>query len=85
MNDKFELIAGGISIFLLVALFLSFLATRELNEYPLFSKKRKIFLLVILWCIPIVGAIIVHKAIGLGWAKGETNGGDSSVLPPDSH
>ena len=74
---------GGIAIVLLISIFFSILATKEVNEYPLFTIKQKIFWLIILWCIPIVGAIIVHKVIGLGWAKGDSSGGDGSVLPPD--
>ena len=81
-----ELIYVGITIFTFVWLFISFLTTREVVDYPLLSPGKKISYLVVLWIIPFIGAYIVHKVIGLGWAKGNgvSNGSsDGQVLPPD--
>ena len=73
----------GIVIIGLVWLFVSFLTTRELINYPLLTQGKKIIFLLVLWGLPFIGAFIVHKVIGLGWAKGDTSGGDGQVLPPD--
>ena len=78
-----EIFYAGVAFVGLAWLFISFLTTRELIDYPFLTYGKKFLFLIILWAIPFIGALVVHKVIGLGWAKEDTSGGDGQFLPPD--
>lgn len=76
-------IIGLIGITVLLLIFFNGLATKELIDYPLCSQSKKILWFLLIWFVPILGLIIVHRVLKIGWASSSTTGGDGSILPPD--
>jgi len=70
---------GGLwAVFIIVTVlhfFLAILDTSEVADYPLFNLKQKIMWPLILWLLPVIGTLLVHKKLNLGWrARSGTKG-----------
>lgn len=70
--------AGLLLLVLGVHLFLAFFASLEVADYPLFSTGQKVLWQSIVWLLPILGTLLAHKKLGLGWASDAAAGGHSS-------
>jgi uncharacterized membrane protein YgcG len=64
---------------LIAHIFLTFFASIETLNYPLFSKLQKLGWFVIVWALPIFGSIWVHKKLGLKWGASSSGGGDTML------
>ncbi|MFA0814094.1 hypothetical protein [Microbulbifer epialgicus] len=66
-----------------IAYFLANIAlTIELHHYPMKSRVSKVFYYLLVWLIPLIGAISVHKKLKIGWAKGSRFGGHNGPVDP---
>ena len=71
---------------LVPAVIFDFLATSEVIEYPLFSLREKVLWFSLLWLLPYVGVLLVHRKLGLGWGSGkDTDGGDTINVIDGGH
>ena len=82
MSIYFYLFVGG--LLLIAHIFLAYFASKEIVDYPLFSYKKKIKWQLIVWLVPIIGTILTHKILGIGWASGkDSDGGDNYTCGGD--
>ena len=54
-----------LTILLVFHLPIAFFASKELNDYPVWNKNKKIKWLFIVWFLPIIGSVVVQKKIHL--------------------
>ncbi|MCK5664444.1 MAG: hypothetical protein KAI17_13225 [Thiotrichaceae bacterium] len=59
---------------------IAYFASKELNDYPVWNKNKKIKWLFIVWLLPIIGSVVVQKKIHLECSGSETTGG--TMLDP---
>ena len=64
-----------LTILIVFHLPIAFFASKELNDYPIWNKNKKIKWLFIVWLLPIIGSVIVQKKIHLERSGSETTGG----------
>jgi hypothetical protein len=65
-------------IVILVHLTLNLALSKEIVDW-IPSVKEKIFLILSVWCIPIVGAIFTYRHLKLGWFQPSTEGQNESA------
>ena len=70
-----------LAVIFIAHLFLAYFASKEVADYPLFSLKQKITWQIIVWLLPIVGTVLAHKKLGIGWVSGPLAGGDPNSNP----
>ena len=63
-------------LLLIVHIILGFSSTLETVKDPRFSVSRKSLWLAVIWLVPVIGAIWVHKQLGLSWGTGAVSGRD---------
>ena len=73
METALLLVAG---LTLIAHIFLAFFATLEAKEYPLYGLRKRLLMLALIWGIPIIGTLVAHRAMNIGWAKGSGGAGD---------
>jgi hypothetical protein len=54
------------------------IANGKLTSDPLFSHDKKLLLMVVLWCLPVVGYFVVRAALGTGWSIKPDDGNEKS-------
>lgn len=59
----------------IIHFFTAMLATFEVADYPLFTIKQKIVWQLVLWLVPILGALLVHNKLDLANKGGSGIGG----------
>lgn len=73
---------GILTIFAIVGvihMIMAFLSTIDLKDNPLFSLSKKCLWFLVVWCIPVFGALLFHYKTGLGWSSGHTTGGEGTT------
>jgi len=48
----------------------AFVLTIEINDFPFLKKWRKFPFLILVWFVPIIGSVIAHKALSIGFGTG---------------
>lgn len=76
---------GLLFVILLAHVALGTMMTIELAQIQMLSKIRKCLWFCFVWLFPVLGPLISHKKLKIGWAKGDSAGGHSSTVPPDDH
>ncbi|MFL1483973.1 hypothetical protein [Marinobacter sp. LN3S78] len=71
-----------LGILALVNYFFAFMLSIEIGEHELMPLKKKIGWHVFTWLVPIVGPLLTHRFLKVGWAKGSGSGGGSGMSPP---
>jgi len=76
------LVLTAIGIVLIAQLILGVTSTQEAIADPRLPMSRKLLWLGVVWLVPIVGPILLHKALGLGRGSGkqtepDPTGGDT--------
>ena len=58
------IILGFIGLF---HIFLAFIATKDIIDYPLFTTRKKTYWLILIWLIPFIGSNLYHRNVGYDW------------------
>jgi len=61
----------------------AFMLTIELGSFELLERSTKVLWLIFIWLIPILGPLIMHRYLKIGWAKGRNSGGNDIQPPSD--
>ncbi|WP_323847444.1 hypothetical protein [Microbulbifer magnicolonia] len=56
--------------------------TIELNNYPMKSRVKKFLFYLVVWLVPLIGAIWSHRKLKIGWAKGDGSSGHDTPVDP---
>jgi len=61
----------------------AFMMTIELSSFDLMEKSKKVLWVLLIWIVPVVGPLIMHRYLKIGWAKGRISGGNDIQPPSD--
>jgi len=77
MENSFYFVFFGVVLVFHIPL--AFFTSKEIIDYPLWSKTEKVIWLIFAWLVPFIGFKKVHKKLNLKIKGGNTDGGDTSI------
>ena len=77
MGNSFYFAVVGVAMVFHIPL--AFFSSKEIMDYPLWSKSIKFAWIIFAWLVPFVGFKVVHRKLNLRIKGGNTDGGDTSI------
>ncbi|WP_027708302.1 hypothetical protein [Zooshikella ganghwensis] len=60
----------------------AFILSIEISAFDLMTTRKKLLWNLLAWGVPVIGPIFTHRYLEIGWAKGDSAGGNNTMLPP---